>query len=414
MLNRNTPPPFQEADIIAAPIPKKIPTGDIDLWWFDQVDQPAVRIEVVWPAGRWFEPKPGASHFLAALLDKGTRNRSAIQIAETLEFHGSSVEAQSGYDYLTLTLLSIESQLANVLPLLFEIINESSFPEDELRMAKNIYLQNLQVNRQKNSFLASVAMRENLFGARHPYGSRLEEAEAEEISVNLLTHFFQQAGRPVVFVTGRISPTEIELLCNFFRTHSWRETPAKTFEPRSGPSKIRIDRKESLQTALRLAKLSINRQHADYAAVVLLNHILGGYFGSRLMRNIREEKGLTYGIYASINPFLNGSVQFIAADVNKQNCDLALDEIRKELGLLNTLNENELTLARNHFLGSLQLEVANPFSIVDRFRTTRLMGLTPTFYEQLATEIKALTLERLKETAKIHFAPNAFNEIAIG
>ncbi|MFN8691133.1 MAG: M16 family metallopeptidase, partial [Cyclobacteriaceae bacterium] len=168
MLNRNTPPPFQEADIIAAPIPKKIPTGDIDLWWFDQVDQPAVRIEVVWPAGRWFEPKPGASHFLAALLDKGTRNRSAIQFAETLEFHGSSVEAQSGYDYLTLTLLSIESQLANVLPLLFEIINESLFPEDELRMAKNIYLQNLQVNRQKNSFLASVAMRENLFGARHP------------------------------------------------------------------------------------------------------------------------------------------------------------------------------------------------------------------------------------------------------
>lgn len=414
MLNRNTPPPFQEADIIAAPIPKKIPIGDIDLWWFDQVDQPAVRIEVVWPAGRWFEPKPGASHFLAALLDKGTRNRSAIQIAEALEFHGSSVEAQSGYDYLTLTLLSIESQVANVLPLLFEIINESSFPEDELRMAKNIYLQNLQVNRQKNSFLASVAMRENLFGTHHPYGSRLEEAETEEITVNLLKDFFEQAGRPVVFVTGRLSPNEIELLSNFFRKHSWRETPAKAFQPRSGPSKIRIDRIDSLQTALRLAKLSINRQHADYAAVVLLNHILGGYFGSRLMRNIREEKGLTYGIYASINPFLNGSVQFIAADVNKQNCDLALDEIRKELGLLNTLNENELMLARNHFLGSLQLEVANPFSIVDRFRTTQLMGLAPTFYEQLATEIKALTLERLQETAKIHFAPNDFKELAIG
>lgn len=414
MLDRNTPPPFREADIIGALVPKEKRVNDISLYWWDQVEQPAVRIEIVWPAGRWFEPKPGVSHFLAALLDKGTRNRSAIEIAEKLEFHGSSLEAQSGYDYLTLTLLSIESQVTNVLPVLFDVITESCFPGDELRIAKNIYLQNLQVNRQKNSFLASVAMRENLFGTHHPYGSKLEEAEMEEISVDLLSKFFQQAGCPVVFVTGRLSPKEIELLSDFFRSQTWRETPPRTCDPLSGPPKICIDRKDSLQTALRLAKLSIYRQHPDYAAVVLMNHILGGYFGSRLMRNIREEKGLTYGIYSSINPFLHGSLQFIAADVNRQNRDLAIDEIRRELRSLNTLHEDELMLARNHFLGSLQLEVANPFSIMDRFKTTRLMGLGPNFYEQMAVDIKSLSLDRLLETAGIYFTPHDFNEIAIG
>ncbi|MFN5170260.1 MAG: M16 family metallopeptidase [Cyclobacteriaceae bacterium] len=414
MLDRTLPPPFHEADVFDTPAPQQIQAGQLDVYWLQQVDQPAVRIELVWPAGRWYEPKPGVSHFLATLLDKGTRKHSALEIAEHLEYHGSSIEAESGYDYLTVTLLSIQSQVSKVLPLLFEILTDCTFPAEELRLARNIYLQNLQVNRQKNSFLASVAMRENLFGKNHPYGSRLEEPEVDAISVESLTEYYQQLGRPKIFITGKVSEQVIQELSGFFSVHQSyiKETPL--FNPVQGERRLRIERAESIQTALRLAKLTINRQHPEYACVVLANHILGGYFGSRLMRNIREEKGLTYGIYSSINPFAHASIHFIAADVNKENRELATSEIIKELKMLQSLEEEELTTARNHFLGSLQLEVANPFSIMDRFKTTVLMGLPQKFYETLARDIKGLELQHLKQVAILHFDASHFDEVSVG
>jgi predicted Zn-dependent peptidase len=141
----------------------------------------------------------------------------------------------------------------------------------------------------------------------------------DAISVESLTEYYQQLGRPKIFITGKVSEQVIQELSGFFSVHQSyiKETPL--FNPVQGERRLRIERAESIQTALRLDKITINRQDPEYACVVLANHILGGFFGSRLMRNIREEKGLTYGIYSSINPFAHASIHFIAADVNKEN-----------------------------------------------------------------------------------------------
>ncbi len=227
---------------------------------------------------------------------------------------------------------------------------------------KSIFLQNLKINKEKTSFLVSQLIRKMIFG-NHPYGTSLEEKDVEALHREELRSFHHSNFRPAaIFVTTHPSVTAEEIITRFSLLTSPAPDSGNLPIVSSGKKNEHIA-KDGVQTSLRLANRSLNRKDRHYPDLLLFNHILGGYFGSRLMKNIREEKGLTYGIYSSINPFAHESFFVIGADVNKENRDLALDEIRKEIKRMRTeaVDASELEIARNHFLGSLQSEVANPF-----------------------------------------------------
>jgi predicted Zn-dependent peptidase len=161
---------------------------------------------------------------------------------------------------------------------------------------------------------------------------------------------------------------------------------------------------------------TINREHEDYFSLLLLNHLLGGYFGSRLMKNIREEKGLTYGIYSSLNPFRNDCLFSIGADVDKTNMELTLYEIKKEIEALNLypVSQDELDIARNHLLGSIQLEMANPFSTFDKIKNIRLNQLRSEYYNSLFSAVKSANPGELQATAQKYFITNNLVQVAVG
>ncbi|MFZ5971597.1 MAG: M16 family metallopeptidase [Bacteroidota bacterium] len=418
MLNRSVAPPFVEADQFQLPSyeKEKLANG-IDLFLVRHVQQEVLKIEIMFRAGKWYEPRPSVSHFTAQLLEKGTTKKSSTAIAEAFDRLGAHVEITPGYDYASVSLYGLVKNWQQAFALLIEIVTQPSFPAEELDLQKSIFLQNLKVNLEKNSFVASQQIRKNIFGAKHPYGSSVEEEQVQALQADMLRSFHRDAYAPqAVFVTagaGFDQTPLVQALAGWTNAHS----PGNTASPEPAlQKKQHLEKKDSMQTALRLARRSLLRQHADYPAALLFNHILGGYFGSRLMKNIREDKGLTYGIYSSLQPFAHDSMWVIGADVNKENSELAVREIRAELQRL--VNEpvppDELTTARNHFLGALQSEVANPFSVTDKIKNLYLHTLPANYYQELFDQLRKLNASDIMRVATTHFDAATLHEVTVG
>jgi predicted Zn-dependent peptidase len=419
MLDRKLAPPFIQntAFNLIQPDKKKLSNG-MDLFFIRGGSQDVLKIELLLNAGRWFESKWGASYFTSHQLSKGTRNKTSFQIARLFDQYGSHLEVSPGADIVSISLYTLTKNLKPVLDLLKEILLEPVFPEKELEQSKSIYIQNLKVSLEKTSFLASKYFRKSLFGETHPYGKEPEEKEINDLNQShLLDHFKNYFQELAVFVSGKIEPSNEKYIIDIFSDWPQKKGTSKIFDlPATKPRHEHIEKAESVQSSCRIGGPSVLRSHIDYPGVLFVSHVLGGYFGSRLMKNIREEKGLTYGIHSSIHPMRHASYVAIGADVNKENVSLTFDEIRKELKRLRSeeISIDELETSRNHFIGSLQSELSTPFAHADKLKTIYLFNLPPDYYQQLITNIAKIDSDRIIEISKQYFNEAQFLEIAVG
>ncbi len=419
MLDRTIAPPFQKTTRFDLIEPQHVRlTNGIDMYVVAGGEQEVVKIEVIVKAGRWYEQTWGAAHFTSNLLLKGTRTKSSFEIARIFDFYGAHVEISPGLDVVSVTLYTLSKNLSPVLELFAEVLSESVFPEKELEQSKTIYLQNLKVNKEKTSFQASKLFRNLLFGDSHPYGRELDEKEVSLLSQPaLVEHHRSFFSDLFVIVSGNIGSSIIEQLTHKFSSFKCSpSTEPSVHAPGDKPSRNVQEKEGSIQTSVRVGKRFIGRNHADYFDVLLLSHILGGYFGSRLMKNIREEKGLTYGIYASIHTLIRDNYLVMGADVNKENVALTFDEIRKELRRLRleAIPGDELQTAKNHFIGSLQAEITTPFSHAEKLKNIIIYGLSKDYYTRLIARIDSLNAEDLMRTGEVYFREDSFYEVAVG
>lgn len=418
MLDRTLPPPFQEnnsLDILNAEI-TDLPNG-IRIYSISGGLQDVIKIELLIRAGRWYESKIGAAQFAGALLSKGAASKSSFDIARIFDLYGAHLEVNAGLDVVSVSLYTLTKNLEPVLSLLYEVTSAPSYSEKELDQSKSVFLQNLKVNQEKTSFLASKQFRKTLFGENHPYGIELDENAAEISSSDLIHHYQEHFRDFFMIVSGKLDPKTSGLIADAFSTFPFKRTQNidhKTIT--TAPAHFYNEKEGSIQSSVRVGKRMPGRGHKDYFSIVLLNHILGGYFGSRLMKNIREEKGYTYGIYSSINTLIHDSYHVIGADVNKENLGSTFDEIRMELGRLRseTIPMEELNTARNHFLGSLQSEITTPFSHADKWKNIILYQLPESYYTDLVNKLTSVTPDELIVTADQYFREDSFFEVAVG
>lgn len=419
MLDRKSAPDYVQDtsfDLIK-PQQTSLPNG-VDIFFIHGGSQDVLKIELTFKAGRWFETTWGAAHFTSNLLAKGTKNRSSFEIAQWFDRYGAHLEVNPGLDMVSISLYTLTKNLQPVIGLLQEILQQPVFPEKELEQSKSIYIQNLKVNHEKTSFLAAKHFRKNLFGQDHPYGKEIEEGDVNNLQQkDLFDHFNTRLQHFSVFVSGKFDHAHEALIADIFS--KWKpgaDAEGKTKPVNLKPASERIEKEGSVQSSLRMGTRSVLRTHPDYAKVVFVSHILGGYFGSRLMKNIREEKGLTYGIHASLLPLRHDSYLTIGADVNKENVDLAFSEIRKELKRLREekISLDELETARNHFIGSLQSELTTPFAHADKLRVIYLFGLPADYYQRMITTIQQTSVAQIMETGEQYFNEEKFFEIAVG
>jgi predicted Zn-dependent peptidase len=376
-----------------------------------------IKIELIFKAGRWFEQPWGAAYFTANLLSKGTLKKSSFEIAQTFDRYGAHLEVNPGLDIVSLSLYSLTKHIKPSLELLLEILTMPAFPEKELEQMKSIYLQNLKVNNEKTSFQASKLIRKNLFGEHHPYGKELEETEVSALTRDhLISHYSHYFKDLFIIVSGKVEETEQLITDTFSALPSLPVEDKAIGDTAQKNLRQLVDKEGSIQSSIRIGKRFINRTHPDYFDTLLLNHILGGYFGSRLMKNIREDKGLSYGIYSSLHTLKKDSYLVIGADVNKDNLGLAFDEIRKELARLRTqlIEAEELETARNHFIGSLQSEITTPFAHAEKVKSMLLFNLPANYYQNMISRLDAINASDLARTAETYFNEESFFEVAVG
>lgn len=419
MLDRKTPPPFNRSTSFDFIQPAKftLPNG-ATVHFVNGGSQDILKLDIISNAGRWFEKQWGLSFFTSTLLTKGTASKNSFEIAEIFDRYGAHVEISAGLDTTTLSLYSLGYNLSPVLTLLLEILNGPLFPEKELVQSRSIYLQNLKVNEEKTSFQASRLIRRNIFGEEHPYGKELGEQDVLTLQAPMLKDFYQKHFCDFqVIVSGKVDDKIQSEIIATLSALRWSKTNEKlTASVRPGKRHEVIAREGSVQVSVRMGRRSVLRTDKDYFDVLFLNHILGGFFGSRLMKNIREEKGLTYGIYSALHAMRNDSYMVIGADVNKENRSLIFEEIRSELKRLRTelISEDELDLARYHFIGSLQTEIATPFAHADKIKTILNYNLDPLHYASMIDRIDGVSAQELMEAAEKYFNEESFFEAAAG
>jgi len=421
MLNRTQAPDFKQVSAINFIQPEKtVLDNGIPVFAIYSGEQDLVRIEFLFDNVNWTIEKPLQAIAVNAMLNNGTGKLSSKEIAENIDFYGAFFQTEYGQDQSTVTLYSLNKHLASVLPIVKDVLSNSQFPQKEL----DIYIQNqkqkLQVNLQKNDILSRKEFSHALFGDT-AYGVDIQLKHYDAVKRDDLVDYFKAAYTPnncTIVVAGKFGEESFSLLNEQFGKNWEKSSSVKNnfIFNASKKNEVYLEKSESLQSAIRIGQLAINRKHEDFAGLQILNCVLGGYFGSRLMNNIREDKGYTYGIGSGIVSLQNAGYLFIATEVGADVCTAALTEIYKEIELLKNelVKDEELELVRNYMLGSMLGSLENVFSHADKFKNIYYSGLGYDYYERYISKVKSITVGEIKDLANKYLTTEAFTEVVVG
>jgi predicted Zn-dependent peptidase len=323
-LNRYNAPDFQILEKVnLTKAQNHLLSNAIRLHWLHAGVQPVIRIELIFKAGTWYEHKRGVSYFTIKMMNEGTTTMTVRQINEYIDQFGAFIEFSHGQDKTNLTLYTVNKHLSKLLPLLKEITLLSIFPEKELQNIKNITVQNLQVNQEKTAYLAQTRFKEILFGPNHPYGKNLYEEDINAIQPDVLKDFYKKrvSSHPFdIILSGYVDEKALTQVRNIFEDIALTKLTEDTQQVYPAVDSAKedvIEKADSLQSSIRMGRLLFTRNHPSYFKMMVLNEILGGYFGSRLMKNIREEKGLTYGISSNLATLQKSGYLVMGTDVRR-------------------------------------------------------------------------------------------------
>ena len=423
MLDRTIAPPSKKIEHVNIPKAEIILLDNqIPVYAVQAGEQDVSRLELIFEAGSRFETNTGESLFTSKMITEGTKNYFGTQISEYFDQFGAFLEINQSTERLVMTVHGMTKHLPKLLPMLQEMISESVIPEKELLMHKNIASQTLKVNLEKTAYVAGQTFREQIYGATHPYGKSLNQSLIEKISQESIKDFYEkqiQGKQLKIFLSGKFGKDEIKALNDTFGQMSLKNTEnvgsSTDFSPLKAEN-ILVKKPENLQSSIRLGRKLFNRSHPDFFKFLVTNTIFGGYFGSRLMKNIREDKGFTYGISSSLVPQKDGGYLVMGTDVKKEFTQQTLDEIFKEIKILQTepVDENELETAKNYMIGSFVGSLNTPFEVADRQKIILLDELPADYYENYIKNIRAVSASEVMEIANKYYNPEDMCEVVVG
>ncbi len=422
-IDRKQAPDFRDIENInlIKPEHQQLDNG-CNVFSFNSGDQELVRIEWIFNNLRFDPAKPLLNVAVNAMLSDGTTKLTAAEIADKIDFYGAFLQVEYGYDSSTVVLYSLNKHLQHTLPVLQDILTDSIFPEKELETYIRNQQQKLQVSLQKNDIVARRNFNKAIYSdTLYGFGANADDYKTLHRD-DMLEHFKQmyQPSNCTLIVAGKVEYDALELIKNTFGK-GWNNTAAQadTSQPEAKAATEHFyytNKQDALQSAIRMGIPAINRTHPDFAALQVLNTVLGGYFGSRLMANIREDKGYTYGIGSGVSSLKHGGAFFIATEVGADVCKATVTEIEKEINILKTelISEGELSLVRNYMLGSLLGSLENVMSHADKFKNLYFSGLDYDYYDRYVEVIKTVTAEELQQLANKYLNFDSFYKVIVG
>jgi len=382
--------------------------------------QEVIKIELVFEAGRPYEAKKMVSKATTYLMKEGTSSKDSETIAESIDFYGATLKTSTNLDQIKITLYSLKKHVGQILPLIMDILEEATFPQREIDMYQRNSIQNLRLDLSKNEVIAYRELTEAIFGCDHPYGYNSTEALYDGIErADLLQHYQQNVGHSnlTVFTGGKIDDS-IRKVINETLGQFRRDIKQKLLIPGEPSSQMRLQlpSDNNYQTAIRFGRKLFNRNHEDYHAMYFLVTILGGYFGSRLMSNLREDKGYTYNVYAGVDDYVHGGYFYISADVGNEHVANSIKEIKSELVDLmeNPVEEEEMTLVKNYLMGNFLNMLDGPLNQSQVIRSLISKGSEVNSLAAMIESVKQMDNVRLQEAAIKYLDPDTLIEVQVG
>ena len=424
-MNRKTAPQIKDAvefNLQLKPCQKFTLDNGVSVYAIDAGAQEVIQIELVFYAGNWFEQQKSVAAATNYLLKNGTSTKTAFEINEVFEYYGAYCNRSCFNETAVVSLSSLSKQLPAILPVVREMITDAAFSDAELDIYKQNSKQRIKVNLQKCDFVATRLIDAYLFGEQHPYGKYTNPEDLDALNSQMLKDFFKQYylnGQCVIFVSGKL-PTDIEQQLNSafgdLSLKPFNNQLATIIQSPAAEKKYRIQNDaEGVQGAIRIARPFPNRHHPDFMKVSVLNTVFGGFFGSRLMSNIREDKGYTYGIHSYVQNHIHESAWMISTEAGKDVCEATIEEIYKEMKLLrdDLVDEDELMLVRNYLIGTILGDLDGPFQIMGRWKNLLLNNLDGDYFYRSIETIKTISAEELRELAKKYLNPADFYELVV-
>ena len=400
-----------------------------DVYMLQFGSQPIVELAAVFPAGKCFEPASAVASFTAKMMQEGTKQHNSLDYARAVDNFGAFVHVDSGYEAATVGLTSLTKHLASTVPLWAEMLLEPVFPAMEMEKLRERNIQHLDVEEQKTGFIARREFNRLLFGTQHPYGEHSGKQEIQDVKLEALLAFHETNFHPanaMIVAVGRFDADQLLASLNatigqcslpkggtkvdLSQSHGLWETAA----PVSGLQYF--EKADSMQATLRVGHRAFPRSHPDYYPLQVVNTIYGGYFGSRLMKNIREEKGYTYGVSSAWLSMKYAGLFVVQTDVGNAYIEPTLAEIRKEMGKLieQGVSIAELDLVRNYTLGRSATGRETPSQLSGLIQTALINGFPFQEMDRKHDIVMALKPDDIQRLAAEYLRPDQLLEVVCG
>jgi Predicted Zn-dependent peptidases len=398
-------------------------SNDINIYKLIDYNTEVVKIEWIFAAGNWFQKSPLIAFAVNNMLIEGSEKYTSAAISETIELYGGQLGYNVDKDNAYVSIVCLQKYLPEILPVIEDIIKRATFPEQELELFRTKHKQQFLVEQSKVRNIARSVHSSMMFGNEHPYGYMITENDFDNLNQQELLDFFRQyytAGNCKIIVSGYCSDSVLTLINKHFGGTDWLNTgtislPGFKALPASELKKY-IEKPEAVQSAVRIGKPLFNRLHPDFIGMTVLNCVLGGYFGSRLMKKIREEKGYTYGISSLLVEFQNAGYLAIVSELGADVTLAAIEDIYNEINVLRTesIPDEELNRVKNTMLGDMIRMFDGPFAQADSLISLLEYDLGYDYYHTVIETIKSIDSKSLQTLAGKYLDPESFYQVIAG
>ena len=408
---------------IKRPVKKIMPNG-VALNIIDTGMEDVIRLDLVIGSGQLDQSFPLQAMMTNRMLREGTRKMTSAEIAEKLDFYGAWLDLSSSVNSGFITLYSLGKFFEKTIGVLAQMVKEPVFPERELKIVTEANKQMYLVNAQRVEVMARKRLNKELFGPEHPLGRFAETEDYERLSVEMLKGFYREnyySDNCTMFVAGRVTDIVLKCIEEHFGETPWGENRKKMNplmpEPRGAVQKrVTVEKKDGMQSSVKIGCFLPDRMHEDFLDLKVMNTIMGGYFGSRLMKNIREDKGYTYGIGSGIVSYPGLSMLVISTETGNEYVESVIKEVKAETDRLKSTlaDRDELNMVKNYMMGDICRAYENALSITEAWIYVHTAGTDENFFDRSVESIKNITEKRIMELAEKYLDWNGMVEIVAG
>jgi zinc protease len=375
-------------------------------------------VHIEFGAGKMQQSKPLVSSYSADLLFSGTDTKSQLEIQEMLDLHGAFINVEAGINRSSLHVYGLLKHFDTTLKIVHDILQNAAYPESNFELHRKASWQSHRINMEKNAYLARREFLKALY-PNSPIGTVADDADFESISAEDCRQFYAEhlsKNIDQINVVGALSNPQIELLGELFGERYTKQEDKNPLEFKNEPLQWYIERPKAMQSTIRIGRVLFTPRHEDYFEFDILETLLGGYFGSRLMQNLREDKGYTYGIGSGLTAFEQTGYFFISTEVGKEHKDASIEAIKHEIERLRNeeIGTEELELARAYIQGQILKSTDGAFAQMTQFLFAKRFGLSQNHLNDFLETLNTISPKRLQELAQKYLDWEKMVRVVVG